>query len=335
MVDVSIVIVSWNTRERLKQCLTSIEQLTQKLKYEVIVVDNASADQSQEMVETEFPQFQVIQSRGNLGFSKACNIGIKQAQGRYVLLLNPDAIIQNNAVSNMAKFLDNEPAYGAVTGQLFEESGERWRCFRKPTSPAALFLTSSSLRHIVYRTPWIADRLLLSDKEANKLCTIGDVHGALFMARRDILDKLGGCDEAFFLYLADTDLSYRIWKTGAKLGYTPNAKVMHVGGASAKKVFIPVILNYHLSRFRFFVKHFGAMPGLLLLMLSFLETLALMPFWLVRYCVGVGKDVKAVQQLTVNWRLLKLYGRQLISTITKGTLTNPQSIDGTQRLIGV
>lgn len=333
--DVSVVIVSWNTRERLRRCLESIQAKTKSVSYEVLVIDNASADQSEEMVREHFSQFEVIQTGANLGFSKAVNIGMRRAQGRHVLLLNPDVLLKSDAVSELSKFLDNEPAYGAVTGKLVEESGERWRCFTKPISPASLFLTSSSLRHIVYRMPWIADRFLMTERESRKLLTIGDVHGALFMARRKALADIEFADEAFFLYLADTDLSIRIWKAGWKLGYTPNAEVMHVGGASAKKIFIPVILNYHLSRFRFFVKHFGAVAALFLLVLSFIETLALMPFWLVRYCAAIGRDTKAVQQLTVNWRLLKLYGRELLSTITRGTLTNPQSIDGTQRLIGV
>ena len=329
---VSIVIVSWNAAAKLRGCLRSIRDCLTDFDYEVIVVDNASEDGSQAMIEREFPDFLCIQTGANLGFSRGVNRGLQATTGGFVLLLNPDTALSHNAVQALRDYLDGHSDVGAVTGPILDESGDVFRALRKPPKAWSFFLTSCSLRHVIYRLPAVADRLLVTPREYRDNGEIGDIHGALFMVRRAVLDQVGGADEAFFLYLADTDLSIRIHRAGWKLGRVAEGSVTHVGAHSAQRVGVPVVVNFHLSRLRLFVKHFGASAAAGLLLLGALESMALLVVGALCSMVRARGTSKTAQRLAVSRKLARLYLAQSFRAITEGTLFDPQRIDGTQSL---
>ena len=226
--DVSVIIVSYNTEKLLRDCLLSVQKQTSGIEYEVIVVDNASGDGSVEMVRKEFEEVRVLALPENVGFGRANNEGIKVARGRNVFLLNPDTVLVNNAVKILSGFLDAHVGVGVCGGNLYGQ---------------AMQPVHSYLGH-VYSLYTEVDALLggslskwrygknVSFNHTGKPLDVGYITGADMMVKREVFERCGVFDPDFFMYFEETELTYRIRKAGFRVVSVPDAKIVHLEGQS-------------------------------------------------------------------------------------------------------
>ena len=253
--DLSIIIVSYNVRYYLEQCLHSVLAASQGLSVEVFVVDNCSTDDSVAYLSGRFPQVHFIANPDNCGFSRANNQAIRQAQGRYVLLLNPDTIVTEHSLTDCIQYLDQHPEVGGTGAAMYGSNGRfawesrrgvptPWTAFCKMVGLTALFPHSRRFGHYYMR--------YLNRKEANYIEIIS---GAFFMIRRQALDQIGLLDETFFMYGEDIDLSYRLLQGGWRNAYVPTP-ILHYKGESTQKSSYRYVHVFYEAMLIFFDKHF-------------------------------------------------------------------------------
>lgn len=231
MLDWSVIIVNWNTRERLRECLRSVFASVGITNFEVFVVDNASSDGSAEMVEKEFSRSRLIKNKRNLGFAVANNLAIKRAQGSYILLLNPDCKISSGALENMYLFMRGHPRAGVCGGRLFEESGgiqPSVRSFPTFFSQATILLKI----HKLFPNLQTINNYLSLGLDYGRSSKVDQVMGAFFAVPRHIFSEVGLLDERFFLWFEEVDFCKRVKQAGYDVFYTPIAEATHSGGAS-------------------------------------------------------------------------------------------------------
>jgi GT2 family glycosyltransferase len=233
--DISTIIVSFNTRELLRECLAVLEREVVGLAHQSIVVDNASSDGSAAMVAREFPSVEVVQSGFNLGFGAANNLGFRRALGRYVVLLNSDAFATPGAIRRSLEHMETEPEVGLGGGRLISRDHSAQPSARMFPSPLNELLVISGLsgRHPKSRLLGRPDR---SWADPTQSADIDWVPGAYSIIRREALDRAGYFDERFFLYFEEVDLCRRIKAAGYVVRYWPDVAVVHLGGESAKTV---------------------------------------------------------------------------------------------------
>lgn len=229
--DISIIIVSWNCREKLKENLEYLFQSRGDLRKEVFVVDNNSRDGTVEMVNKNFEQVELIANSENLGFAKANNQAIKKASGRYILLLNPDMRVYPDTLKNMVAWMDERPQAGVAGCHLVDEKGgtvPHVRRFPRLGDQLAIVL---KIPHIF---PGILNKYLQKDLDHNKEAEADSIRGSFFMIRREALRDIGELDERFFIWFEEVDYCKRAWRAGWKVMYTPQARCIdHVGQSFA------------------------------------------------------------------------------------------------------
>lgn len=239
MIDLSIVIVSYNTKEVLKECLESIYKTVGNLSFEIIVVDNASKDGTEkEFANPKFPNFEFIQNKDNLGFSKANNIGIKKTGGRYVLFLNPDVVVHSQTLEGMVRFMDEHKEAGAATCKVLLPNGKiddaSHRGFPTPWNALTHF---SGLSKLLGRTKMFGGYNLgfLDFLETHEIEVLA---GAFMIVRREAGENVGWWDEDYFFYGEDIDFCYMLKQANWKVYYVPEFTVLHYKGVSGglKKV---------------------------------------------------------------------------------------------------
>ncbi|HEY4691642.1 MAG TPA: glycosyltransferase family 2 protein [Anaerolineae bacterium] len=254
VIDLSIVIVNWNVRELLRRCLTSIVS-TGSPCLEVIVVDNASSDDSAEMVRAEFPQVTLIANAENRGFPAANNQGLAVARGRFAMVLNPDTEIVGDALARVAEYLDAHPEAGALGPQLLNPDGTIQSSRRRfPTFTTALF-ENTWLQGLAPRR--VLRRFYVEDVPADATQEVDWVTGACIAVRREALDKVGGFDEGFFMYSEELDWCRRIQAAGWKIVYLSEAKVIHHVGKSSEQAVAARHIHFQTSQVRYFRKYHG------------------------------------------------------------------------------
>ncbi|MHB0998364.1 MAG: glycosyltransferase family 2 protein [Armatimonadota bacterium] len=265
-IELSIIIVSWNTRDLLQRCLQSIYSTVPPTDFEVIVVDNASSDGSPDMVAESFPEVKLVNSKQNLGFSAGNNIGIRMASGRYLLLLNPDAELQPDAARVMIEFADAHPKTAFVGPMLLNSDGTLQKNGRK--FPGLLREVLGLTR--LYKLIWsYYDRKMGWGREDFDLTAqVDEVSGACILARKSAVDEVGLLDERFFMYYEETDWCCRMRKAGWEIYYLPEAKVMHHWAAGAKQIGLEGSRIFHRSQFMYFRKHHGLAQALVLRSIS-------------------------------------------------------------------
>lgn len=233
----SIIIVNWNTKELLRQCLNSIPKVDNRgLKLEIIVVDNVSEDGSCEMVKKEFPEVRLIQNKENLGFAKGNNVGLNEAKGEYIMILNSDTIIKEGAIEKLVKFLDtNENAAGVMPLLLNKDNSiQKDPIYLRFPSPLFVFINYNSFFKKI-AVNFFSD-LLYSVNDFSRVSEVEQLSGAAMIIKGDILKSIGGFDETYPYYFEDVDLSFQLRKLGYKLFMDPEAKIIHLGGQSTKKL---------------------------------------------------------------------------------------------------
>lgn len=261
--DVSIIIVNWNTRELLRDCLASIAAQT-VAPHEVIVVDNASRDGSAAMVQAEFPQVRLIANRDNRGFAAANNQGLEVARGANLLLLNPDTLVLEGAVDRMLDWLARHPDVGAAGCQVLEGPGVIQRtCFADPT-PLNQAIVELGLMRFARRLsrlgrPWYLDWDRRSERDVDV------VSGMFLLVPRRVLEEVGPLDPAFFIYAEEADWCRRIRKAGWRCVFTPEAQIIHLDGGSKSTAQIKPRMHVQMQKSNLIYarKHHG-WPGFLL-----------------------------------------------------------------------
>ncbi|MDY7076453.1 MAG: glycosyltransferase family 2 protein [Chloroflexota bacterium] len=255
MVELSIVIVSWNVRDLLRQCLRSISSLSSSLSSEIIVVDNGSADGSVEMVQAEFPSVRVITNVDNRGFPTAINQGIGVAQGRYIFLLNPDTEVVDDALGTMVTFADVHSDVGIIGPQLLDPDGSVQSSRRRFPTLATAFFESTWLTHYAPRS--LLRHYQMLDTPDNATQDVDWVDGAAFMARRKAVEQVGLMDEGFFMYSEELDWCRRFRETGWRVVYLPAARIVHHRGKSSEQVVAASHIHFQTSKVRYFRKYHG------------------------------------------------------------------------------
>jgi N-acetylglucosaminyl-diphospho-decaprenol L-rhamnosyltransferase len=272
MVDLSVVILSWNVRDLLRQCLRSVAGDTglitgsgpePKAPYgltaEVIVVDNASNDGSAEMVRAEFPFVRLILNETNRGYTGGNNDGIAVAGGRYVMILNPDALVMEDALATMVAYADAHPEVGVLGPQLLDPDGSVQSSRRRfPTLMTALF-ESTWLQPLA--PCGVLRRYYLLDCADDETQEVDWLVGACLLVRRETIQQVGGLDEGFFMYSEELDWCRRIRQAGWKVVYLPKAQVIHHVGKSSDQVVAQRHIYFQTSKVRYFRKHHGALAA--------------------------------------------------------------------------
>ena len=249
--DLSIIIVSWNTRDLLLECLRSIYDTAGDLDLEIIVVDNASSDGSLAAVRERFSQSRVVANSGNVGFVRANNQALSLCHGRYVLLLNSDAQVLPGSLEQTVQFMEEHPAAGVAGVRLLNPDGSfqaSFTCF--PTLWREFLILSGFGRWLIRPTfPSYGPEI---EEGAQRIQ--GYVEGAYLMARREAVDRVGGMDERIFMYAEDVDWCYRFHQAGWEVWYLPQAPVVHYGGQSSKQKPGRMEAELYRSRVYFFWK---------------------------------------------------------------------------------
>ncbi len=268
--DVSIVIVSFNTRDLLRECLQSLEKESQGISKEVFVVDNISRDQSADMVDREFPEVKLIRSQVNLGFAAANNKAFPHCTGRYVVLLNSDAFLKPQALQKSIAYMDADVGIGLGGARLTGRDGSWQPSARMFPSPLNDLLTLSGLAGKFPKSHFFGrfDRTWADQGES---ADVDWVPGAYSIIRRSVLESVGYFDENFFLYYEEVDLCKRIKDAGYRIKYWGDVGVIHLGGESSKTIagatFSKSGSQLTLWRMRaellYYRKHHGAVGALL------------------------------------------------------------------------
>ncbi|MEN3040489.1 MAG: glycosyltransferase [Bacteroidia bacterium] len=256
MIDLSVIIVSYNVKYFLRQCLQSVARAMEGLSVEVWVVDNASIDGSVEMVREEFPWVKLIANPTNLGFAKANNQAIKLSSGRHILLLNPDTIVQEDTFHVVIDFLDKHPEAGAVGVKIIDGQG-RFSPDSRRDLPSAwnIFCKLSGLYRLFPKSR-IFGRYHLTFLPENEVIPVPVLLGAFMAIPRHVLDKVGILDERFFMYAEDIDLCYRILQAGYTNYYLPTTQIVHFKGESTKTRSLNYVLTFYKASLQFVQKHY-------------------------------------------------------------------------------
>lgn len=254
---ISIITVNYNSGTLLMKCLESIFAQECSQEIEVIIIDNKSTDKSIEGIETLFPQIKLIKNKKNTGYTKGNNVGIRQSEGKYVVLLNPDTVLMRNAVQQMSEFMDRTSDAGAIGPKLINTDGSlQLSCRSFPSWRNALFSRYSLLTRLFPRNKYSVE-YLYTDWPHNEIKEVDWLSGACLMIRREVFEKIGLFDEAFFMYCEDVDICYRIKQAGWKNLYYPYAEVVHYIGCGKEKIPIRLIVNHHISMYKFYRKHYS------------------------------------------------------------------------------
>lgn len=234
--DVSIIIVNYHSAPLVVDCIHSIREKTQKNTYEIIVVDNASGDGSVELLRGTFPEITVIASDENLGFGKANNLGAREATGKYLFLLNPDTILVNDAVGILYDYLEGNPGVGVAGGNLYSPDISPTPSFCRHFDDLQRERRNASWKHIIGSK--LRSKLLLREKTMDEFnfsdmpAKVAYIFGADMMMKRSLFDEVDGFDPDFFMYAEEEELSWRITNAGYDVVCVPQAKIIHLEGAT-------------------------------------------------------------------------------------------------------
>jgi GT2 family glycosyltransferase len=252
----SIIIVNYNVCYFLEQTLISLKKGVKGIDAEIIVVDNHSIDASVEMVRTKFPEVTLIANKNNVGFSKANNQAIKIAKGEYILLLNPDTVVEEDTLTKVCRFMDEHPDAGGVGVKMVDGKGNFLpESKRGLPTPLVAFYKIFGLASL-FPNSKIFSRYHLGYLDKDKIHQVDILSGACMFLRKTVLDKTGLLDEDYFMYGEDIDLSYRIVKAGYKNYYFPEARIIHYKGESTKKTSVNYVFVFYKAMIIFARKHF-------------------------------------------------------------------------------
>jgi GT2 family glycosyltransferase len=276
--NLSIIIVNWNTQDILRDCLRSIYEQGGEIDLEVIVIDNASTDGSVEMVKKDFPQVTLIENSQNRGFAAANNQGIDISKGRYVLLLNSDTVVLDNAIAKTVAFADSHPKAAIVGCRVLNpDQTLQPTCFMFP-SILNMLLSSSYLYKLFPRSKFFG-REQMTWWDRNDIKEVDVVTGCFMLIRQKAIQQVGTMDEQFFMYGEETDWCYRFKQAGWKILFTPCAEIIHLGGQSAQKRATTMVVQLRKSILQFMKKHHGPLVYRIACLLTVIFLAVRLPIW--------------------------------------------------------
>ena len=290
VVDMSIVLVCWNNKAYLDPCLKSLYEGGLKSSFDVIVVDNGSTDGSHQMLAEKYPQVKLIQNAGNMGLGKASNQGIEATNGRHVLLLNNDTLVNGPALDVLVEYLDAHPEAGATAGKLLNPDGS----FQSGFAPFSTLLEEFLIVTHIGELLWAG---YPSHGDANEIKETGWMSSACLLVRRAALDKIGLLDENYFIYGDEADLQFRLNKAGWKVVFLPNSSIIHFGGRSMDRWKRRKMV--YRGKMMFYKKNYGFFSTFLLRTLFFVMSLLKLLVWCVGFIVP-SKNDQAKKELRSN-----------------------------------
>ena len=295
--DLSVIIVNWNTRQLVLESLQSLYGAIGDFSMEVFVVDNGSSDGSVEAIRPAFPRVILVENRKNIGFAKANNGALRRARGKYFLFLNTDVILQGDAVAALLEFMEKTPQAGIVGAQLLNPDGTKQNSFDNFPTLLSEGLNKSLLR-MFFPNRFPSKRLSLSSPIA-----VESVIGACMMVRKDAVDEVGPMDEDYFLFMEETDWCYRVRERGWRVYLVPQAQAVHLQGGTADRVKVQAKLEYYRSRYSFFKKHRGTLQAGVLRGILLLKLSMSLPMHSLLCVFTFFQDRKARQKLANTWKL--------------------------------
>ena len=296
VVDMSIVLVCWNNKAYLDPCLKSLYEAGLKSSFDVVVVDNGSTDGSQQMLAEKYPQVRLIQNPGNLGLGKASNQGIEATQGRYILLLNNDTLVNAPALDGLVELLEAHPEAGAAGGKLLNADST----FQAGYAPF------STLREEFLIVTHIGEMLwpgYPSHGASDEIRTAGWLSSACLLLRRRALNQVGLLDESYFIYGDEADLQYRLNNANWKVYYLPSSAIIHFGGRSMDRWKRRKMV--YRGKMLFYQKNYGFLRTLLLRMLFFVMSALKLIVWVFGLFFP-AKNAQARKELRSNVEVMAL-----------------------------
>lgn len=276
--DVSVIIVSWNVRDIVNECIRSIIDQS-NCALEIIVIDNDSSDGSADLIADTYPHVRLIRNSQNLGFAAANNQGLEIANGRFVLLLNPDTIVWDGAIDKMLSWAETQESLGCAGCQIYESETEIQRTSFKDPSPYILFLVASGI-HRFWRfwKPLGEPEYSWWDRTSEREVDV--ISGMFMLVPRKVVDEIGPMDPAFFVYSEEADWCRRIRNAGYRCIYTPIAKVLHCDGGnkSTYQIRTKMYVQLQKSQLIYVKKHYG-MLGFLFVKLMYLSIMSARFLW--------------------------------------------------------
>lgn len=253
--DLSIIIVNYNTRDLLRKCLQSVFASRTNHAFEVWVVDNASTDGSAEMVRSEFPKVKLIENQENAGYARANNQAVKKLAGRCVLLLNSDVEVAPDTFDKMLSFMDNNSTVGISGCKVIKSNGELdLACRRSFPNPVNAMFRLTGLSFLFPKSRFSSYNLTYLPED--QTAEVDSVMGAFLLVRREVINKIGLLDESFFMYGEDLDWCYRAKEAGFKVMYVPVTTVIHHKGSSSRKAPHKALYEFHRAMEIFYDKHY-------------------------------------------------------------------------------
>jgi N-acetylglucosaminyl-diphospho-decaprenol L-rhamnosyltransferase len=300
--DLSIIIVSWNVSGLLADCLESIKSNLGDLDAEVLVVDSGSTDGSPDMIRERFPWVTLLAQRENIGFTRGNNIALKIAQGRHLLLLNPDTLATGDALVQMVRYLDENPKVGIVGPRTHHPDGSTQSTRRRfPTVPLAFF--ESTWLQAYAPKSWL-DRFYVRDAPDDAVVDVDWVQGSAMMVRHEVYQQIGGLDEGFVMFSEELDWCKRVKDAGWRVVYLGTAEIVHHGGKSTEQVAARSHIHFQESKLRYFRKHHGSTAAHILRLFMLVSYLWQIGLESAKSLLGSKRDLRQ-ERIRAYWQVIR------------------------------
>lgn len=287
MTEISFIIVSWNAKDYLLECLESIQETVKDRSYEIIVVDNDSSDGSPEAVEQKYPAVRVVRTGTNLGFAKGNNIGIRESVGRSLCLINSDVVLLPACMDLLLEYISHNPKVGLVAPRILNEDGSLQHSCRQFPSLYGSLCSAFSIGNLFPRHRIFGDTMMTwwnHDEER----FVDAITGCFWLVRREALEEVGLLDEDFFMYAEDIDWCRRFNQKGWKVAMNPAAETIHHGAASSKNAPVHFYLAMQQARLKYWKKHHGSFSYFWLICITLLHHLIRIVTKSILYIVAPG-----------------------------------------------
>ena len=263
MLDVSILIVNWNGKDLLTRCIQAVQETVKQVSYEIIVIDNNSSDGSQAMLRADYPDVVLIENADNTGFAHANNQGMEIAQGRYMLLLNSDAFVEDNTIDSMVAFMDAHLEAGMSGCKLlYEDRRLQPSAYSFPTLATELYFALQL--NALFPKSREFGKFAMTWWDFNDVREVDAIMGAFMLVRREAVAQVGMMDTGYFMYSEEIDWCYRFRQQGWRILYNPDVVAVHLWGGSSQRVRQEMLIQLYRSKVRFFRKHYGPLSATLL-----------------------------------------------------------------------
>ena len=332
MIELSIIIVNFNVKEYLRNTLLSLYETDKRINIEVIVVDNASTDQSADMVRKEFPDVMLIENEINVGFAKGNNIALKKCSGKYILLINPDTIVRKDTLSKMIDFFKITPDCGAAGCKVLNpDKSLQLACRRGFPTPFTAFSKLTGLSTL-FTNSRLFGRYNLTYLDPEETNVVDAISGSFMMIRRNAYEQVGILDEDFFLYGEDIDWCYRIKQKGWKIYYYPETEIIHFKGKSSGKGPVNAEKEFYRSMILFVEKHYNNKIYILWMLkfsIKLIETLSFVKNTVKKYII------KGIRFITNYIPFLKKAGGILLINSDEKEINVYNSLNKTNNIISI